>query len=112
MSGLDGLPDSAPPGLPVCACGALMRPDIVWFGESLDESILSRTLDAAAACEVLLVIGTSSLVYPAASLPGLAKRHGAAVVEINVEATPLTGSADFVLRGPSGEVLPAVEALL
>ena len=102
----------APPTVPVCACGALMRPDIVWFGEALDDTILAQTLDAAASCEALLVVGTSSVVYPAAALPGLAKRHGAIVIEINVEETPLTGAADYTLRGKSGELLPALEALL
>ena len=102
----------APPTVPVCSCGALMRPDIVWFGEALDETILAHTLDAAASCEALLVIGTSSVVHPAAALPGLAKRHGAIVVEVNVEETPLTAAADYTLRGKSGELLPALEALL
>lgn len=100
------------PTVPVCTCGAMMRPDIVWFGESLDAAILSRAFEAAASCDALLVVGTSSVVYPAAALPDLARRHGAMVVEVNVEDTPLTGAADFALRGPSGEVLPALEALL
>jgi NAD-dependent deacetylase len=98
--------------VPVCACGALMRPDIVWFGESLDEAILGRALEEAEAADALLVIGTSSVVYPAAALPGLAHRHGALVVEINVEETPLTSAADYAVRGLAGEVLPALEALL
>ena len=109
----DAAPGTAPDaGVPLCACGGWMRPDIVWFGEALDDGILSRTLDEAAASDALLVVGTSSVVYPAAALPGLARQHGAMIVEVNVEDTPLTGAADFVLRGPAGEVLPALEALL
>jgi NAD-dependent deacetylase len=102
-----------PPGteLPTCTCGALLRPDVVWFGEALEPGNIERAMDAARACDVLLVIGTSAVVYPAAALPRVAHGAGALVVEINVEDTPLTAEADVVLRGPAAEVLPALEAL-
>jgi NAD-dependent deacetylase len=104
--------DGETPAVPVCACGALMRPDIVWFGESLDDGVLAAVIEAATRCEVLLVIGTSSVVYPAAALPELAARHGATVIDLNVEDTPLTPAADVVVRGPAGQLLPAIEARL
>jgi len=97
--------------LPTCTCGALLRPDVVWFGEALEPGNIERAMDAARACDVLLVVGTSAVVYPAAALPRVAHAAGALVVEINVEDTSLTAEADVVLRGPAAEVLPALEAL-
>jgi NAD-dependent deacetylase len=98
--------------LPRCPCGALLRPDVVWFGESLNPDDVARATRAVRECDVLLAIGTSASVYPVAAFPAMARRAGARVVEVNVEATPLTPQADFVLRGPAGTVLPAVEARL
>jgi len=98
--------------LPVCPCGALLRPDIVWFGEALDPRHAGAATRAAEACEVFLAIGTSALVYPAAGLPLVAGRAGAVVVEINVDDTPLTPHADIVLRGTAAGLLPALEARL
>ena len=91
---------------PRCQCGALLRPHIVWFGESLEEEVLEKALDACKRCEVLVVAGTSSVVQPAASLAGIAREAGAYVVEVNLEETPLTPSVDVFLRGKSGEILP------
>ena len=87
-------------------CGAYLRPDVVWFGESLPRDALERTFQEARQCDVFFLIGTSGLVEPAASLPRLAKRAGAFLIEINPEETPLSAIADIVLRGKSGEVLP------
>ena len=98
--------------LPVCPCGALLRPDIVWFGEALDRDQLDLAVRSASACAVFLAIGTSALVYPAAGLPLVAGRAGAVVVEVNLEDTPLTPHAGLVLRGSAAEVLPALEARL
>ena len=98
--------------LPRCHCGAVMRPDVVWFGEALDPVNTQRACDAVRRADVVLVVGTSSVVYPAASLPGLARQAGAYVVEINPEETPLSREMDAVLRGPSGVVLPSIEGLL
>jgi NAD-dependent deacetylase len=100
------------PDAPRCPCGALLRPDVVWFGEPLDPAAVDRAADAVRACDVLLVIGTSAVVYPVAALPSLARRGQAIVVEVNVDPTPLTAEADIVLRGPSGVILPEVERLL
>jgi NAD-dependent deacetylase len=87
-------------------CGAWLRPGVVWFGENLPRAALERAERAAASCEVLLSIGTSSLVQPAAGLPLLAKRHGALLIEVNPSPTPLTPHADEVVSGPAGQVLP------
>ena len=96
-------------GLPECArCGALLRPDVVWFGEAIPRAALLAADAAANACDVFLSIGTSSLVYPAAGLAETALRHGATVIEINPNATDLSPHAHVVLRGPAGEVLPAL----
>lgn len=101
-----------PDQLPHCNCGSLLRPDVVWFGEALDSDVLGTAIDEAEAADVMLVIGTSGLVHPAAGLPALARRSGAMTIEINVEETPLSDSMDIVLRGTSGVVLPALEARL
>lgn len=92
--------------LPQCECGGLLRPDVVWFGEALSEDLLKQSYQAAQSCEVFFSIGTSSIVQPAASFPVVAKNHGAYLVEINVETTPLSSIADEVLLGKVGEILP------
>lgn len=91
---------------PRCPCGALMRPDVVWFGESLPAEVLSAAHDAVRRCRLLLVVGTSGVVYPAAALPQLAQRSGARVVEFNVERTPISAYADEVILGPAAVELP------
>ena len=88
-------------------CGSLLRPDVVWFGELLQQYALEAAREAAQKCEVFLSIGTSSLVEPAASLPFPALEAGKCVIEINPNSTPLTLHASYVLNGPAGEVLPA-----
>ena len=103
------LPDRDASELPICPCGALLRPDVVWFGEALDEGLVDRAMAAARDCDVFLAVGTSGLVYPAAGLPLVAARAGAVVVEINVDDTPLTPYAGVVVRGRAAEVLPALE---
>jgi NAD-dependent deacetylase len=91
---------------PRCSCGALLRPDVVWFGEPLPEATLQAVIRASESCELMLVIGTSAVVQPAASLPLIAKRNGAFLVEINPQETPLTSLADVSLRGPAAVELP------
>jgi NAD-dependent deacetylase len=93
-------------------CDGLLRPDVVWFGESLPRDQLEAAVTAARSCDVFFSIGTSGVVQPAASLAFAARNRGAAVVEINAEPTPLTPEADYVLQGKSGEILPLlVEAV-
>jgi NAD-dependent deacetylase len=97
------------PGVPRCPkCGGMIRPDVVWFGEMLPEDEWNAAVRASESADVFLSIGTSGVVYPAASLPQLAKRGGAFLVEINPEPTPLTDSTDEFLMGPSGLILPAL----
>ncbi|MCX8091322.1 MAG: NAD-dependent deacylase [Verrucomicrobiae bacterium] len=97
---------------PLCSCGGLRRPAVVWFGEALPEAALARAYHDAAACDVFFAIGTSAVVWPAAELAHVARQHGARLVEINVRPTPLTSLADWVLTGRAGEVLPALVAAL
>jgi NAD-dependent deacetylase len=105
--------EAAPGAVPRCAhCGAWLRPDVVWFDEMLPEAALAAAEDAMRRCAVLLVIGTSAEVYPAAALPELARRSGALVVEINLTATALSARADYALRGAAGAVLPGLLARL
>jgi len=93
--------------LPRCPrCGGLLRPDVVWFGESLPQDAWARAVELASRSDVVLVVGTSGVVYPAAYIPRIAKDRGAVVVEINVEESAVTPIADFFLRGKAGEVLP------
>ena len=87
-------------------CGGKIRPDVVWFGEMLPEDVINEAFLQTERADLFFSIGTSALVHPAASLPVLAQRHGATLVEINPEETPLTGLADIVLREKSGDVLP------
>lgn len=94
------------PPLPKClACEHLLRPHIVWFGESIDSKKLNTALGACHSCDVMLVIGTSGLVQPAASFAAIAKGAGAKVVEINPEPV-LEDCADLSLVGPAAEILP------
>jgi NAD-dependent deacetylase len=93
--------------LPHCpACGSLLRPAVIWFGESLDPQVLSDAFSAARQADLCLVVGTSALVQPAASVPLATLEGGGSVVEINPTDTPLTPMAAVFLRGPSGEILP------
>lgn len=97
-----------PPRCPIC--GAPLRPDVVWFGESLPAAALFAAVTAAREAEVFFSIGTSALVQPAATLPLEALRHGAVVVEVNPHETPLTAAATYALPGPAGQILPALVA--
>ncbi|MFQ5511473.1 MAG: NAD-dependent deacetylase [Candidatus Krumholzibacteriia bacterium] len=97
----DGVP-------PRCHCGSFVRPDVVWFGEMLPEAAIDRAYEGLSACDVILVVGTSGMVQPAAGFPLIARRAGAFVIEVNPEETPVTREADVLLRGPAGEMLPAL----
>jgi NAD-dependent deacetylase len=88
--------------LPYCSCGAIARPGVVWFGENLDPAVWRTAELAVRNCDVLLVVGTSAVVYPAAGLADLAAK----VIEINLEPTPLSACVDFSLAGSSGVLLP------
>ena len=96
---------------PRCECGALARPGVVWFGEGLPQNIWKSAEEAAATCDVFVVAGTSGVVYPAAGLVALAKRRGALTVEINVAESAVSPHVDHLLRGASGEILPALAGI-
>ncbi len=103
------VPLSDETGVLTCGqCGALMRPDVVWFGESLDHGTLEASHSASGSADFFLVAGTSSVVQPAASLAYAAKEKGGYVLEVNLDPTPLTGTADVTLLGKAGEVLTAL----
>jgi len=93
-------------------CGAPLRPDVVWFGESIPADALAAAARAVDDCDVLFAVGTSAVVQPAAGLAMQAQQHGALLVEINPDTTPLTSVADFVLSGPSGRILPELVVAL
>ncbi len=94
---------------PVCECGAMLRPHIVWFGESLPVEAIQSSYQAAENCDLMMVVGTSAVVQPAASLPGIAKNTGAFVIEINAEETPISDMVDDSYLGKAGEILPLLE---
>jgi NAD-dependent deacetylase len=96
--------ETAPPRCP--HCGALIRPDVVWFGEPLPQEAIARAYEVAGRCDVMLIVGTSGVVQPAASVPLAALHAGAFVIDVNPEPDELTAVSDVYLRGPGGEVLP------
>lgn len=93
--------------LPQCrSCGGLLRPHVIWFGEALDNEVLGASLSAAESCDVLLIIGTSGLVYPAAMLMPTAKAHQAYVIEVNLDPTPYSSDVDLSLQGRAKDIVP------
>ncbi len=97
------------PILPYCAaCGSMLRPNVVWFGEPLDPERLVAVQAVLQRAQVMLVVGTSAVVQPAASFALWARQSGARLTEINPEASPLTSYCDFVLAGKAGEVMPTL----
>lgn len=91
-----------------CECGGLIRPDVVWFGENLPEDQFSAAEKASSQCDIFFIVGTSGVVFPAASLIYVAKDKGAYLVEINIEETDITSMADISFFGKSGEILPYI----
>lgn len=91
---------------PRCQCGGILRPDCIFFGEMIPPEHLVRSQSLAAECDIMMVIGTSAVVQPAAYMPVIAKQHGATIIEINPESTPLTTSiSDVFIRGHAGEAM-------
>lgn len=94
-------------GIPKCDCTKILKPDVVLFGEALPQSTLQQAWNEAENCDLMFSLGTSAVVQPAASIPKMAKRSGAKIVEINLEKTPLTEKvSDHFLKGKVGEKLP------
>jgi NAD-dependent deacetylase len=91
---------------PKCTCGGIIRPDCVFFGEQIQHDHIMRSFEIAQNCDIMLVIGTSAIVHPAAIIPNSAQESGAKVIEINPEFTPLTGRvSNYILKGPAGEMM-------
>lgn len=95
-------------GIPYCQCGGQLRPSVVWFGEELPRNVLDKAIRASGSCQLFLVIGTSAEVYPAAHLPEIAREHGAATLEINVEQTRFSSQATVSILGLASQAVPAV----
>ncbi len=107
----DRVDASSPDALPRCAaCGALVRPDVVWFGEALERAVLERAFAAAEAAGVCLVVGTSAIVHPAAGIPAATRRAGGRIVEVNPEPTPLSGAAAVSIRERAAVAVPSILA--
>lgn len=106
---LDPVEASSRETLPRCDnCGALVRPDVVWFGEALDDAVLAEAIARASSADVCLVVGTSAVVQPAASLALLTKRAGGQVIEVNPEPTPLTPLTGISLRATAADAVPEI----
>lgn len=101
---------SRPPRCP--GCGARVRPDVVWFGEPIPPQALLLANHAAADCDLFFSVGTAAVVQPAAGLSAVARGAGATVVEINTADTAQSANADFAIRGPAAQILPALIAAL
>ncbi|OGP53749.1 MAG: hypothetical protein A2Y65_01390 [Deltaproteobacteria bacterium RBG_13_52_11] len=96
-----------PPRCP--RCSSILKPDVVFFGEPIPWEVQTRSFEEAGTCALVLVVGTSAVVYPAAGIPPLAKQNGAKVVEINTEPTALTGFiSDYLIQGSAGTILPKI----
>jgi NAD-dependent deacetylase len=101
------LPETNQGDVPRCeACGGLLRPSVVWFGEMLPSEAFQKAERAARDCDLCVLIGTSGVVYPAASIPHTAKTGGAYLLEINPEGTDLSRYADGIIRAPATEGVP------
>jgi NAD-dependent deacetylase len=94
--------------VPKCKCGGLIRPDVVWFGEYLPEDQFIGAEKAASNCDFFFVVGTSAVVYPAASLIYTAKDSNSHIIEINTEKTEISSLADKTLKGKAGIILPSI----
>jgi len=94
------------------ACGARVRPDVVWFGEPLDQAVFSSAVESSFGADFFITVGTSAIIQPAASLPMAAREAGALIVEVNPHATPFSPFADSSIRAGASEFFPALNALL
>jgi len=98
---------------PTCLlCGGLVRPAVVWFGEALPGDVVEIAWREAERCDLMLVVGTSGVVYPVAQLPLVAQQAGAVVIDVNPECTPISEIADIFLQGSGGLILPALVGAL
>ena len=96
---------------PLCKCGNILRPDVVWFGESLPQDIWEKAMIFASQCDLMIIAGTSLVVSPANTLPIYAKQNNAVLIEINPEKTEMSSEMDLILRNTSANVLPEFVSL-
>jgi NAD-dependent deacetylase len=93
---------------PLCKCGNILRPDVVWFSEALRQDVWESAMIQASACDVMIVVGTSLEVSPANLLPVYAKQNGAMIIEVNVEKTHMSSSMDLSLMASAAKALPGL----
>jgi NAD-dependent deacetylase len=97
---------------PLCKCGNILRPDVVWFGEPLPQDIWEEAMKQASQCDVMVVAGTSLAVSPANLLPAYAKQNGALMIEVNPEETLMSHSMDLSIRATSAKTLPQIVSIV
>ena len=94
-------------------CGGLLKPDFIFFGEGIPHNAYYASIEAAEKCDAFVIIGTSGQVSPANMIPGIAKQHGAKIIEINMEPSTYTNYiTDIYLEGKSGDILPRIDEMM
>ena len=96
---------------PLCSCGNILRPDVVWFGEGLPQDVWQEAIIHANSCDVMVIAGTSLVVSPANTLPIYAKQNNAILIEVNPDETIMTSDMDFSLRSTSATTLPELVSI-
>ena len=96
---------------PLCKCGNILRPDVVWFGEPLPQDVWQNAIELASQCDLMVIVGTSLAVSPANTLPLYAKQNNATLIEINPEKTEMSEEMDESIRNTSVEILPKLISL-
>ena len=96
---------------PLCKCGNILRPDVVWFGESLPQDVWQNSIEFASSCDLMIIVGTSLAVSPANTLPLYAKQNNATLIEINPENTEMSAEMDEIIRDTSVKTLPKLISL-
>lgn len=97
---------------PLCKCGNMLRPDVVWFGEALPQNIWNTAMEKSSSCDAMIVVGTSLAVSPANLLPVYAKENGALMIEVNPDQTPMSTTMDLSLRSSAAKTLPELVSIL
>jgi len=93
---------------PMCKCGNMLRPDVVWFGEALPKDVWESAIEEASTCDAMIIVGTSLVVSPANLLPVYAKQNGATMIEVNIEKTQMSSQMDMSLQEPAAKALPEI----
>ncbi|MGQ9534904.1 MAG: Sir2 family NAD-dependent protein deacetylase [bacterium] len=98
--------------LPHCSCGGVLRPDVVWFGESIPTDVWEISLQFLSSADAAIIWGTSGVVWPAAAIPEIAQGYGVKTIEVNLEKTPISSVVDVSILSEAGKVLPEILARL